>query len=258
MSNLNNSNSPLLKDSIILTGGVDLLRSTLPIVLAIRQMLQDKDIGEIVCDTLIDSVKKVVAPNIVLNIIFYSNQKPPFTRKGYKRVVAKIPHVRKSSLKWETIKAACGGINGYMGGRFRATANLSTGRQMQVFGGTEKEATQQLTRLQKLSESKITTLTCSEMKGVGYGAKGDILYKDAARMYPAYCTIINTEKIQDELRREKQSELLAEKQKTKSSLGLFTRVKTRKIPLWTDKAPDWFTEEVNEAFLNRGRNSDTE
>ena len=234
------------------------LKSNISEILAIRKLLENRDIGEIVATSLQEAVK--AQPHTLrLIVFFYSVKAPPFREKLGKRLIQvtyKIPNVKRASLDWETIKHACGDANGYMWGRFLATANLSNGRQMQVYGSSENEAEKRLRALHELSDTKIITFSVSEQKKEGKRAVGGLMYKDSTRVYPAYFSVINSEKIQVETQRELDEHKIG--LATNRLDGTFKRKRTRKIPLWIAKEPSTCKQIIREALRVRGSSSSTQ
>lgn len=200
--------------------------------LATQQVLADKDIGEFVGSPVPDYVRGK-QHTIKLTIQFYNFTSPPYKKRNgqnFVRAIYNIPDVDRSKLDWVTIKLACGGANGYMWGRFRATATLDNGRQMQVLGGTEDSAITRLKALANLSTAKIQTLSCSEEKREGRRKEGSRMAKRSVRIYPAYFSIINFQKVELEENREYSGV-------NSTFRGDFIRSKVPKIPLWVASEP---------------------
>ncbi|MEH2445796.1 MAG: hypothetical protein V7K18_08430 [Nostoc sp.] len=161
------------------------------------------------------------------------------------RATYNIPDANKAKLDWLTIKNACGGVEGYTWGRFRATANLDNGRQMQVYGGSDETAANMLKSLANFSTAKILTVTVAEEKKEGRRAENKRMYKENTRVYPAFFSVINSEKV------------VVEEQREYSGLnavlaGDFKRSRTKKIPLWVQKEPSNARAIIIEAIRVRG------
>lgn len=243
-----------MSEKVILTGYSILLKPVISQIAAIHQLIKNRDVGDIVALPLEEYVR-AQPHTIKLTVFFYSIKAPPFkAKKGTKltRASYNIPDVERAKLTWDAIKEACGGSNGYMWGRFRATANLSNGRQMQVYGSTEKEAEKRLKALLAFSSAKILTLSIAEEKKEGLRDTDKLMYKESTRIYPAYFSIISSEKIITESNREIIDTTPGKV--TPTLAGNFRRAKTRKIPLWIDKAPSNTQTIINEAIKTRGVN----
>lgn len=212
-------------ERIILRGRAEMLKPIITEILAIHQILENRDLGEFVGHPL-DEYVRAKPQSFRIAVQFYSVASPPWRApEGQKltRATYYVPSVSKTKIDWQTIKTACGGANGYMWGRFRATANLNDGRQMQIHGASEDEATDRLKALLALSEANLLTLTCAEEKKEGRRASDKLLYKESTRVYPAYFTIIHQEKIVTE-------------SNVATLSGNYKRSKAR-IPLWTETKP---------------------
>lgn len=191
-----------------------------------HRLVHNRDIGLVIGQPVDDYIKaKPQTLRLIITMISVKN--PPFVKgRGAKltRATITIPDVKRSAMDWEKIKFACGGSNGYLWGRFRATANLDNGRQMAIYAGSELEAEQRLKAFLSLSDAKILTLSVSEEKKEGRRAANQKLYKESIRVYPTFCTILNREEILDP---------------TKGDASLKQNYLDRKgkINLWTDKEP---------------------
>lgn len=242
-----------MPEEIILSGSEENLKPIIALLIGIHQLIENRDVGDIVAMPLID--KALAEPQTVkLTIFFHGNKEPPFTYpRGVPRTrpYCNIPDIDLRKLTWNNIKLAAGGNNGYMWGRFLATANLSNERQMQIYGNSKEEASGRLVVLADLSKAKITTLSVTEQEKVGRRAKGELLYKEATRVYPIYFTVINNEKIIGEVKRQTRQKGVVGK-----LAGDFRRQTTQKIPLWTDKEPPNCKALIKEALRVRGSASD--
>lgn len=240
-------------EEIILSGSEETLKPIISLLVGIYQLIENRDIGDIVGIPVAENIKAEVQA-VKLTIFFSPNKEPPFRNKPgttQLKPYCNISDVDIRKLTWDNVKRAAGGANGYNWGRFRATANLSNRRQMQVYGGNEKEAEERLLALNELSKAKILTLTVSEEKKVGRRTAGKLLYKETTRIYPIYFTVVNNEKILIESERE-----IAEAGVRGKLAGNFKRKQTPKIPLWTIKEPPTTKEVIREALKVRGSSSD--
>ncbi len=127
-------------------------------------------------------------------IKLFSVSEPPYVSTKGKRVTevtVSIPDISRNKLDWERIKTACGGANGYLWGRFKATAQLSNGRPFVVYGSTADQAENNLKRFLTLSTAEIVTISVTEELKEGARLTNPRLQKEATRVYPAYITIVN-------------------------------------------------------------------
>jgi hypothetical protein len=111
-------------------------------------------------------------------------------------VNVQISDVDRAKLDWDRLIAVCGGRNGYLWGRFRAHAVLSNGRPLTVYGGTPAEAEDRLSAFLTLTDSEIRTLSITEEKKEGARLRNPKMYKETTRVYPAFLTIINRERLE--------------------------------------------------------------
>ena len=231
-------------ERIILAGPERPLRNAITQTLGHYQLIENRDIGSMV-GMPADDYLRAKPQSIRLVITFYSNQQPPWqSRSGQRLVTATyaVPDVKRSKCDWETIKLACGGTNGYMWGRFRATAILSNGRQMQVMGSSNDEAEDRLRALAALSDAAIVKKpTLSEDRAEDIS--GSYL-KQATRIYPAFFTIMNQYKVAG-----------GRGSGVPLSTGLHNR-KNDKILLWTTEKPTGTDERIRELLLKPGAEQD--
>ena len=233
-----------MAERIVLKGRAEMLKPIITEILAIHQLIENRDIGEFCGSPLEDVVKAKFQP-LKLKILFYSVSEPPWRpRSGsnnFVRATYHIPFVNRTKIDWETIKLAAGGSNGYMWGHWRATAGIvhdGALGQMQIHGATEHEAETRLRALAALSDGKIVSLSITEEKKEGESATNPNLRKETTRVYPAYFTIVHSEKVISEFGR--------------STLrGKYKKDKFR-IPLWTSSKPDDANEIIREALRIRG------
>jgi hypothetical protein len=223
-------------------------KSLLTEIIAIRKLIEHRDVGDIVAESVYDFVR--ASPHTIrLTIIYYSRKYPPYARRGTRKAIYNIPDISRASANWSIIKAAMGGENGYTWGRYRATANLDNGRQAVVYGGSDSEAVTRLKALLKLSTAKTLTLKVTEEKKEGLTNTDKILYKPSIRMYPAYFSILSSQKIINESNKEL---TLPFGTKNDNLSGTFSRKKTVKIPVYPSKEPSYVKEFIREMLRDRG------
>jgi len=206
----------------------NLIKSVVSEIISIRKLIENRDIGDFVGQSVTETALTTSPQTIRLTVMLYSLKFPPF-KKG-KSITYKIPDADRTKLTWANIKAACGGDNGYYWGRFKCTANLNNGRQMQVWGGSELEAETRLKALLSLSTAKILTASTSEQKKEGVYAEDQPLYKATTRVYPGFFSILDYKKIATEVAKGMQGV-------TKKLSGNYKRKTTKKIPIWLPKEP---------------------
>lgn len=220
---------------------------------AIYSLIEHRDVGDIVAETAYDYVR-ATPHTIKLTIAYYSKQHPPYKQREVRKAIYNIPDLIKTNADWTKIKTAAGGKNGYLWGRFRATANLDNGRQCALYAGSKKEAEDRIKALIKLSSANIKTLSVTEELKEGLRAVDKILYKPTQRMYPAYFSILSSKKIINESNKEL---TLPFGTKNDNLSGTFRRKKTVKIPLWTSVEPKYVKKFIAEMLRDRGTTADT-
>lgn len=228
-------------EKLILAGPENVLKAQLPGVLASYQLVENRDIGQFVGQTVPDEAR-MGDLTLRLKIILYNVAAPPWEgsrNPKVRRVTVTIPDIKRSKLDWEDIRAACGGRNGYMWGRFKAVAKLTNGRRLEVWGATKAEAEDRCKIFAALSEAEIRTLNVTEELKEGDRLANPGLYKESERIYPAYCFILNREKI---LSRDRGRPVGKHRYEDKRF----------RLDLWTSTKPFDWDETVQEALLRAG------
>ena len=217
------------EERLIFTGNNQQVKSQIISSLNTFQMLDNRDVGQIIGEPLLDSVRKPPA-SLTLRILLRGVPNPPWKNvdgSRAKRVSISIPNFKKSKLDWLLIKNAFGGINGYLWGRFIVVARLDDGNMIKLFAGSETEGKKILNSLIQLTESEITTVNITEETKDGARLKYKALYKETTRVYPANLTIIN------------QNQILRINEGIATTRGIYKR-RRYLIPLYTDTKPDNF------------------
>ena len=227
-------------ERIVLAAPEQLLRNQIVTTLTNYQLDESRDMGTFV-GMPVDDYLRAHPQTIRLHIIFYSIQSPPWRRETDQRLVTasySIPDVNPAKLDWQTIKLACGGVNGYMWGRFRATGSLTNGRQMQVMGATADEAEDRLKALVALSKATLVKKpTLSEDRAED---KTGSYLKQPTRIYPAYFTIFNQYRVAG-----------GRGSGVPMNDGIYKR-KNDKIDLWVTEKPEGFEERIIELLKKPG------
>ena len=184
-------------EKFVLAGPESEVRGQLTTVLTTHQMVEDRDIGQFVGDTLDDYVRPRPFDGIRLKFALRSLKTPPYSRHGESRLVkatVSLSDVSRASLDWDKLRFACGGPNGYLWGRWRAHAILTNGHPLTVYGGSSDEAEDRLKAFLALSTAENKTISVTEEKKEAERLRNPKLYKETTRIYPAYVTIINRER----------------------------------------------------------------
>lgn len=222
------------------SGTTKQLKTTLPIAIAIKRALRDKDIGSWVGVPEADFFRYKKHSQFQLSLFWATNTEMPFFKpdaKGKKlRVTLTIPNVKKSRLNYSTIRQVMGGSNGYLWGRFWASADMSCGGKIRVFAGSEAEAISRLREAVSMSESDVLSSFTGEELDEGFRDKSGNGYKETTRIYPYQAAIINTELL-----------FLNERRGKKQLDGSFARKYSRKLDVYYQTEPTWFDKYIQEA-----------
>jgi len=177
--------SKIVKSSqdIVLFGRQKDLKLAILQAITTNRTVWNKDVGQILGLPSAD-VQRPRKQERILNIIFKSKEKPPWKEDGKncKSVDYKIPNCKKG-LTWQQVKKAA---RPFMWGEYRATATMSSGRQMAVYGSTKEEAVKVVRALAALSVDTITKLRVSDDVQVDPDK-----VKLPVKYYPCYATLIS-------------------------------------------------------------------
>lgn len=178
-------------EKFLLAGPEEVLKPVLIQTLTQHQLLADRDVGQIVGSAGNENLKpRPYAQKLKLQL--FSVPKPPYMARengNVQRVTIDVSDVPRSKMDWEKIKAALGGENGYLWGRFLASGTLENGRPLMVYGATKDEAEDRFLAIAALSEAKVYYYNVTEEVRTGTRLTNDGLQKESTRVYPAYVTI---------------------------------------------------------------------
>lgn len=169
---------------IVITGPQELAKQSIETTLNQHRFIHNRDLGQLVGQPIQDYIRSGVQRR-KLTMVFKSKESPPWVAppgEDYiKEVSYTIPEV-EMGLTWNELKVAG---RTWMWGACRATANMSNGRQMAVYGATPAEAEEKLRELATLSTLDILTISVSQE-----GDRHINLRKRPTRMYPAYAMLL--------------------------------------------------------------------
>lgn len=170
-------------EKLILVGDEADLKTQIRETIVSHRLIANRDVGQIVGQPAEDWYR-ARPKRRQLVIIFNERSSPPWVLrdgKQSKRTTFTIPDP-KVNLKWAEIKRAA---KPYNWGRFRATANLRSGRQLAIYAASPREAEEKLKDLMALTDQDIFTLSISEEK-----IRNTKIKKEATRMYPMYGNLL--------------------------------------------------------------------
>jgi hypothetical protein len=141
-------------ERIILAGPEAVLRPAVVQVMATHQLLGNRDVGVLINGTPVDEYVRPQVQERRLMIEFKEKQQPPWVMPDGKRARKRQITVFdvKRGLTWEEVKLAA---KQYTSGQRLVTAQLTNGRQMQVYANTENEGIGKIKELLKLSTAEI-------------------------------------------------------------------------------------------------------
>lgn len=229
-----------MAEKVILKGNARLLKPVIAQMIAMQQLINNRDIGQIVAQKL-ERELRANPQTLTIAITWYSVPAPPWVAPDGQKLVEveyNISDVVRAKCDWATIKAVAGGNNGFMWGKHRCNTYLDNKRQQAVYGATPEEAEEVTDRLLTLTTADIWTQNTSEEKKKGRRLTNPRLQKEATRVYPAYFTIINQQKLAD-----------ADQKGIPSVHGNLYR-KDAKIYLWTNEKPADADEKIQDALSN--------
>jgi hypothetical protein len=161
-----------------------------------QRLVHNRDMGTYVGYPSHDYVMQQPQP-LRLVITMFSKKEPPYP-PGTKKVTLTVPNPQRAAIKWNIVKLAIGGANGYLWGRFRCTIRFKSGSKITAYGATEIEAQETANALAAMTVEDlpgIAGVKVTEELKKGQRLKNPRLQKDPTRIYPGYFTIFNREEL---------------------------------------------------------------
>lgn len=227
--------------AIQMTGDEDVLKQLLPQFLITEKQLEDKNVGVIVADSAIESLRYRNTPELMMSIFWSTSPTPPYWKPlkqfNNKRIrpVLTVTGVKRTSMDWDLIKKLAGKLNNY--GKHRCIARLDNGSKLTLHGGSIKNVKETLVGIMTgLTDAKSLTFTEgteSEDAELSIKVKGNNLYKPRVQVHPHSVALINKQKM---IRDERTGRQLID--------GKFTFESSPKMPLWFPKKPSGWDEWV--------------
>jgi hypothetical protein len=236
-------------EKVIIEGGQSNVVETLQNALVQHTFIHNRDVGMIFGQEITELAKTPPSNNaseLTLKIQFYGAKEPPWKRNGKwtQRAQTSIPNVKRSKLDWQAIKLACGSANGYLWGRFYGIGKLANSSgavvdEIKVWAATGEEAEERIIALAALSDYELVAVNCTEERNYGRRSSGKVLYKETTRVYPAYFTLVNSQKILNEA-------------SGKTTLSGTYKKQQSKILLYPSEKPDNFERVIAELLKTPG------
>lgn len=175
-------------EKILLAGPQELVKAQLVEEIQQRRYLEDKDLGTMV-DPQIKEIMLASSPLELYGVVIFEaiDKQAPGRRPEFR-----LPALKRSVLDdYEKIRAACGGANGYMWGRWVAKATTSTGHPMIVRGGSASIAETRLRALAELCDLQILTVNITEELKADQRLSTPALQADSKQVLPIKLIIYN-------------------------------------------------------------------
>lgn len=227
-----------LGERIILAGPEQVVRQSLTQTLAVHQMIARRDIGMFIGEP----VREWAVTQdweFMLFIQWKEYTAPPYG--DCKKSQFHLKNVLRSKLDWQKIKTLAGGTNGYQWGHFRGRAKLRNSYPT-IYGASRDICKDMLVSfVSELTNEKILTIDVTEELKEAERKEHESLYKESKRMYPAWVTIINQQKILNE-------------EDGRTELTGVTKEQKFKLPLYTDTKPPEWDAAIAEIFRTPGPN----
>lgn len=175
-------------ESFVMAGPLELLKEAIPTEIQKRHYLADKDLG---LWTDSDDRQALLSgdPFTLYGWVIFRSEDGlgPGRRPKYQ-----MPAFDRAKVNdYERIRAACGGANGYLWGRFVAQATTSVNHPMYCRGATADEAKDRLIALTELCELDLLTINVTEELKILRRAGNPSLQKDPKRVLPYRLVLVN-------------------------------------------------------------------
>jgi len=175
-------------ESFLMAGPVELLKESIPAEIQNRHYLANKDLG-MQLDEEARAILLAAQPFSLYGWIVFRSEdgKGPGRRPTYQ-----LPAFDRAKVNdYDRIRAACGGQNGYLWGRFVATATTSVGHPIIVRGGTADEAEDRLEALAGLCDLDLLTVNVTDERRTHKRASNPVFRKDSRRVLPFRLILVN-------------------------------------------------------------------
>lgn len=224
------------RERIVLAGARELVKPALVNALTAYQLLDNRDVGQIVGEPAREYIKKQHG-EFQIRILFRGVKEPPFGTS--QRAQFTLENIRLDRLEWERIKRLAGGVNGYMWGRFRCEGLCSDGSKPTLYASTGEAGTDMIEAfVDELTDLELYKVDPVEEKRTGKRRVHDSLYKPDIRVYPAFVTIFHKTRVLNE-------------EDGRAEMSGVYKHKEYRIPLYTDTKPDDWETTIAEILRQR-------
>ena len=175
------------QEKFLLAGPENELRSTLPLALANYEVLDQRDVGVVSALDTAQLFVQALPLQLYCRIEWRTDRGNAGPRPSYQ-----ISSVKRSKIgDYAFIRAIAGGQNGYLWGRWKATATMSDGHILTCYGGSAAAAEERLTSLAELSEADIQTLNVLEERQSARRQTIQGMRKPSELVFPHRIIIVN-------------------------------------------------------------------
>lgn len=173
----------------ILAGPQQLVKAELASSLADYDRMESKDLGQVFAISASDFIARAAPLKLYIKLEF---EPVDGGRRG--EASYQIPNPKISLLdNYDTIRAACGGANGYMWGHFKGVGRLSSGHNLEVYASTREGALSRLEAFASLSDDDLLTVDVTEEIPSKRRDTVKMLKKPTLQIKPVRMRLINRE-----------------------------------------------------------------
>lgn len=180
---------------ILIYGNAITIPMQVSIIMAVNRLLEQKDIGQWVGDTLDSHIRAInystsSSNSLRLKLVWWSEQSPPYNTRKHKQARYGISFINPAKLTWTKIKTAMGGKEGFLWGPHKISVPYQSGIQLSrlvVHGGSDPECKKLSDTLLGLTVGRLLKETMGK-ETINRSFQPD---KKSIRLYPAYATLIN-------------------------------------------------------------------
>lgn len=176
-------------EKYLLAGPQQLVKAELASSLADYDRMESKDLGQVFAISASDFIARAAPLKLYLKLEF---EPVDGGRRG--EASYQIPNPKVSLLdNYDTIRAACGGSNGYMWGHFKGVGRLSSGHNLEVYASTRDGALSRLEAFASLSDDDLLTVDVTEEIPSKRRDTVKMLKKPTLQIKPVRMRLINRE-----------------------------------------------------------------
>lgn len=242
-------------ERVVVHGNTNLIKPVVTEVMAHYQIMEHKDVGQIVGQRVDEAVlQQMPDQSLKLHITWSPRRKPPWSKRSYvnERQLTNadiiwhepeitIPWLKASSLDWEKIKRAAGGVSGFVTGNILYRSYIGfpdkglAGQQFKIYAESESVGLDMLKSLGELSEAEVHSTGMGQRRynptlesGAGKKAADQRKERKPLRVYPRFCWVTAYRRMASEQADENAGRV--------NLTGRYSHLR-RRIELWPDDEP---------------------